>query len=448
MKQTMDQHPTVKLYRHKNQHEVGTQPVQEKLDASMLRRIVMEAGADDVGFVSMHRHELDDQRKEILSLFPEAKSCISYVCKMAQEPLRSTARSIANNEFHHVNDKITEVGHRIVAALEKRQVKAIYEPAGFPMEVERNEKKWVISHKPISVAAGLGKIGLHRNVIHPTFGNFILLGTVVLNKAISEEGQLLDYNPCLDCKLCVAACPVGAIEPDGKFNFSACFTHNYREFFGGFTEWAESMASSKDAKTYRNSFSSGESASMWQSLSFGANYKAAYCLSVCPAGEDVIGQYIDRKKEFVNSVLKPLQNKEETLYITKNSDARAYAQKRYPHKKVKIVHSGLRASSVASFYLYLPHTFQRKKAKTMDATYHFIFYGKEEMQFTVNISKGEITTEKKLVGEADLTVIADSETWIDVLNGDKKLLWALLARKLKINGPISLMKSFRRCFAT
>jgi hypothetical protein len=27
-------------------------------------------------------------------------------------------------------------------------------------------------------------------------------------------------------------CPVGAISPDGDFNFSACYTHNYREFSG------------------------------------------------------------------------------------------------------------------------------------------------------------------------------------------------------------------------
>ena len=34
----------------------------------------------------------------------------------------------------------------------------------------------------------------------------------------------------------MAACPVGAIAPNGDFNFSACYTHNYREFMGGFTE--------------------------------------------------------------------------------------------------------------------------------------------------------------------------------------------------------------------
>ena len=38
----------------------------------------------------------------------------------------------------------------------------------------------------------------------------------------ASYGQPLDYNPCLECKLCVAACPVGAISKEGEFNFSAC----------------------------------------------------------------------------------------------------------------------------------------------------------------------------------------------------------------------------------
>ena len=29
---------------------------------------------------------------------------------------------------------------------------------------------------------------------------------------------------------------IGAIHPDGLFDFSACLTHNYREFLGNFTE--------------------------------------------------------------------------------------------------------------------------------------------------------------------------------------------------------------------
>ena len=123
-------------------------------------------------------------------------------------------------------------------------------------------------------------------------GNFILLGTILLDAEVSESSQPIDYNPCLECKLCVAACPVGAISPEGDFNVSACYTHNYREFMGGFTDWVEQIADSKSALDYRKKVADTESASMWQSLSFGANYKAAYCLSVCPAGEEVIGPFL------------------------------------------------------------------------------------------------------------------------------------------------------------
>ena len=80
---------------------------------------------------------------------------------------------------------------------------------------------------------------------------------------------------------------------------------------------------------------------MWQSLSFKANYKAAYCLAVCPAGEDVIEPYLEDRKGFMDLVLKPLQAKRETLYVLPNSAAKEHAEKRYPHKPVKVVDSGI-----------------------------------------------------------------------------------------------------------
>src|SRR5438874_5633060 len=40
---------------------------------------------------------------------------------------------------------------------------------------------------------------------------------------------------------------------------------------GGFTDWVEQIADSKNALDYRKRVSDPESASMWQTLSFGAN---------------------------------------------------------------------------------------------------------------------------------------------------------------------------------
>src|SRR5215472_8303568 len=287
-------HPTVKAFYEKAaQAPAPSAPT--TLDAAWLRQLCREAGADDTGLVEISRPALDNQREDILRYFPPTKTLISFVCRMNREPVRSPARSVANMEFHHAGERVNEVSHRIVAALEQQGVRAVNPAMGFPMEMDRfPEKLWVVSHKPVAVAAGLGHMGIHRNVIHPRFGNFILLGTVLADVEATAYDRPLDYNPCLECKLCVAACPTGAIGTDGHFNFSACYTHNYREFMGGFNDWVEQIAESRNAEEYREKVADAESASMWQSLSFGANYKAASCLGVCP---DIV------------EVVKPLQQK-------------------------------------------------------------------------------------------------------------------------------------------
>ena len=233
--------------------------------------------------------------------------------------------------------------HRIVRRLQDAGYRALNPSATFPMEMDNFPGRiWVVAHKPVAMAAGLGVMGIHRNVIHPKFGNFILLRTILVDAPISSYGQPLDYSPCLESKLCVAACPVGAIGKDGDFDFIACSVHNDREFMGGFTDWVQTIADSADAADFRSRVSDSENASMWQSLSFKPNYKAAYCLAVCPAGEEVIEPYLDDRKSFMDLVLKPLQDKKETLYVLPNSKAKTHAERRYPAKRVKVVDSGVR----------------------------------------------------------------------------------------------------------
>jgi ferredoxin len=438
----LDEHPTVVRYR-----ESPEKPPPQILDADRLRRLCLDAGADDVGFVSIGRPELDDQREDILRLFPWTKGLVSIVCRMNREPIRSPARSVSNLEFHHTGDRINEVARAVVATLEADGHRAVNPAMGFPMEMDRFPGKlWVVAHKPVAVAAGLGHMGIHRNVIHPKFGNFILLDTVLVDAEISQEGAQLDYNPCLECKLCVAACPVGAIGADGYFDFSACSTHNYREFMGGFTDWVETIAESRDALDYRRRVSDRETASVWQSLGFGPNYKAAYCMAVCPAGADVIGPFLDDRKGYLKAVVDPLQAKEETLYVLPGSDAQAHAAKRYPHKKTKPVGNGLRPDSIRTFLARMQLTFQRHRSEELAATYHFTFTGQEPALATVVIRDKSITVERGHVGSPDLSVTADSQTWLGFLRKERSLVWALLTRKIRLKGPPRLLVAFGKCF--
>jgi NAD-dependent dihydropyrimidine dehydrogenase PreA subunit len=444
---SLKQHPTVLRYNERaasGAHQVLQQP----LDAEELRRLCREAGADDVGFVSIERPELDDQWDDILAVFPRTRTLISFVCRMNREPIRSPARSVANVEFHHADDRVTEAAHAIVASLEARGVRALNPAMGFPMEMEHfPDKTWVVSHKPVAVAAGLGRMGIHRNVIHPVFGNFILLATVLIDATVSEESQPIDYNPCLECKLCVAACPVGAIGADGAFNFASCYTHNYREFMGGFSDWVETVVASDSVRAYREKVELSETVSLWQSLSYGANYKAAYCMAVCPAGEEVIGPFLASRKVFLQEIVRPLQERVETVYVTPGSEAEEHVAKRFPHKRVKRVGNGLRVTTVRALLNGLPRVFQPSKAEGLDATYHFSFTGAEERQATVVIRDRTITVSDGHAGTADLHVTADSETWLKFLAKERRLIGALLRRRVRLKGPPRLLLAFARCFA-
>jgi epoxyqueuosine reductase QueG/putative sterol carrier protein len=446
VKTPTQEHPTVEAHRGKTPPEKTSEP----LDAAWLRQLCLEAGADDVGFVEVNRPALAEERPHIQRAFPHARSVISIVMRMNRDNVRSPARSVANTEFHHTGDEANDVARHITAALERAGIRALNPPMGFPMEADRwgYERIWVVAHKPIAVAAGLGRMGIHRNVIHPRFGNFVLLGTILVSAEISAYSQELDYNPCLECKLCVAACPVGAIGADGAFNFSACYTHNYREFMGGFSDWVENVADSKNGLDYRRRVKDSETVSMWQSLAFGANYKAAYCMAVCPAGEDVIGPYLASKKNFADDVMRPLQAKLEPVYVVRGSDAEAHVRKRYPHKTVRPVRGLLRPRSIAALLQGMPQTFQRHAAGELDATYHFAFTGSEQAEATVTIRAGKLTIENGLLGQPNIKVTADAETWLGFLAGERSLFWALLTRRVRLRGNPKWLLAFKQCFAS
>ena len=437
-------------------HSVQTDPAQRAasapvcpvlLDAQRLRAACREAGADDVGLVEIGNPALDDQRDDILRYFPATQTLVSYVCRMNQEPIRNPARSTANLESHQTADQVHEVGRRLVAAMEREGVRAVNPSAAFPMEMDSGSGKgWSVSHKPVAVAAGLGQMGLHRCLIHPKFGDYVLLGTVLVAAEASDYDRPFAGSPCLQCKLCATVCPTGAISADGHFNFSACITHNYRDFSGGFTHWVEQLADSRNAAEYRRKFADAETASVWQSLTFGGVYKCVYCLAVCPAGEDVIGPFLTDKRAYMDAVVQPLRKKEETVYVVPGSDAEALVVRRFPWKHAKRVGNGLRPRSIKAFLNALPLVFQRERSAGLDATYHFTFTGKEESQATVVIQDKTVRVNQGHVGTAGLRVTADSRWWLGFLAKDRNLLWGLLRGKLRLKGASKLLSSFGKCF--
>ena len=347
----LEEHPTVQRYREKSRQEPKVQP----LDAGWIKKLAPDAGADDAGLVEVTRPALANQLNDIRAAFPDAKALVSLVCRTNPENIRCTFRGVPNNDFCMTSKDVDAAARRLTKRLAPEGVRCLAPPASFPMDADRwPGKMWPVSHKPVAEQAGLGMRGHHRNLIHPRFGNFVALGTLVLDREASAYDQPLDYNPCIGCRLCVAVCPVGAVAVNGHFSFANCSVHNYRYRLAGFVDWVESIADSSDRVDYRQRVSDPETVSMWQGLTYSISNTCSNCVAVCPVGEDVIGPYIEDRKGYSDRVAKTIRERGGQIFVVPGSDAEAHALK-YAPERIKRVGSGRRPSSTLGFLSTFPY---------------------------------------------------------------------------------------------
>jgi len=409
---------------------------------------VLDAGADDVGLASIDSPALAAYRSKFLTVFPEARTCISVVCRMNPENVRSSFRQQYELEYHHMFAEASHVARRAAVKFAERGIRAIDCSSSYPMNMENfpNMEMWYVNHKPIAVAAGLGSMGTHHLVVHERFGSMMALSSILLDREVTEYGRPLGYDPCCKCMLCVTVCPVGAINADGHLNAMACYHHSYRHKYGGFVDWVENIVQSRSVRDYRRKHSDAETVLMWQSLYYGESYKCTNCMAVCPGGEDHIGPYAEDQKRYREDVADRLTGRKETVYVVKGSDAEAHVIKRFPHKTVKYVHSCTRPTSAAKFFENLHIVFQREQSKGLNAVYHLTFTGAETCQGTIVIRDKKLEVSDGLNGTPDVRITADTDTWLKILRGEKNFLAAVLTRKVRVQGSKDLLKSFVRCF--
>jgi epoxyqueuosine reductase QueG len=305
--------------------------------AADLRKICLEVGADDVGFINIDRDALQKEREGILTVYPLTRSIISIIKVMNRENIQSPARYVANDEYHSVGDEFAGIGRRILRRFNQLGIRGVVPTKSWPMDLNRWPGKiWDISHKILATEAGLGQMGMNRIVLHPKYGSFIQLHSILVDAELDEYSRPLTENPCIKCHLCAAVCPTGAITKDEPFDFFACSTHCYRDNMTGFQKWIETIISAKDFAEYRSRFNDSETAFLWQSLMFRISYRCGYCVGVCPAGEEQKELYLQNKAAYIQQVLKPLQERAEPVYVIAGSKAET-AAKRNPKKQVKSV---------------------------------------------------------------------------------------------------------------
>lgn len=78
-----------------------------------------------------------------------------------------------------------------------------------------------------AVRAGVGKVGRNTFVCAPGIGTFVLIHTFIVDSELAYDTPTEGTHCPPDCRLCIEACPTGAIAADFRLNPRRCLTFNH-----------------------------------------------------------------------------------------------------------------------------------------------------------------------------------------------------------------------------
>jgi len=159
------------------------------------------------------------ERTEPRYIEPQAKSIISialaYPTRMEDAP-RSTkeerrgifARASWGIDYHVV---LRERLQKLSDFIQKRVPEATLKSM-----VDTGE----LSDRAVAERAGIGFSGKHTSIITEEFGSFVYLGELITSIPFQPDSPVEDS--CGDCRICLDACPTGALVEGGRLNAQRC----------------------------------------------------------------------------------------------------------------------------------------------------------------------------------------------------------------------------------
>jgi epoxyqueuosine reductase len=87
-----------------------------------------------------------------------------------------------------------------------------------------------VDHGPLmekvwAARAGLGYVARNGCLVTPQFGSWVLLAAMVLDRAVDAYAAGPTDDGCSRCRLCVDACPTGALDGEGRVDARTCLSY-------------------------------------------------------------------------------------------------------------------------------------------------------------------------------------------------------------------------------
>ena len=253
----------------------------------MIRQFGYELGADAVGFAAIEDYQ-SPQSPDPKTILPSVKSLVVLGYREINGAVESEntrvsfAARMGNMELALKNNYL--MARYIEDYFEARAAPV---PASYPLDMGPEVKGFVgdVSLRHAAVAAGLGVLGRHNLVIHPRFGSRIIFTAILTELSLLSDPPVQE-ELCIQCDLCVEACPARALDEEGKTDMLKCLKASQPYGIGGTIRYLRRFIGASPEEQ-RALLKDPILLHLYQAQFIGFHYICFKCMAVCPACVEV-----------------------------------------------------------------------------------------------------------------------------------------------------------------
>lgn len=192
-------------------------------DAALLNAYLAAGKHGDMSYLSRET----EKRTNPQILVPDCRSVVvallNYKPERIQEPHLPQIGKYAYSatDYHLVmKEKLLLLESKLIELLDNKCVSESHQHR-FVDTAPILEKRW-------AQRAGLGWIGRHSQLIHPSLGSYTFIGIILLQTELEDYDSPLAYR-CGTCQKCIRACPTGALVDGETMDARKCIAYQTLE---------------------------------------------------------------------------------------------------------------------------------------------------------------------------------------------------------------------------
>ncbi|MDR7866572.1 MAG: hypothetical protein RIN56_07095 [Sporomusaceae bacterium] len=195
--------------------------------AEKIRDYALARGANLVGFAAAADFAAAPEGFKPQDIMPQAKGVVVLARALPKGAVAS-GNQVVYTAHHTSNVKqLDELARAVAVFIEEQGYTAVPVPADDPYfhwEEDRKHGMGILSHRHAAQLAGLGVIGKNALLITPKYGNRVELVSILTDMTFASPPAAAALCPD-GCRLCLEACPVGALDGSRSVEQIKCRTN-------------------------------------------------------------------------------------------------------------------------------------------------------------------------------------------------------------------------------